>query len=76
LEIIVSKNADKKHLNQIDKIIIYFKEKYLKSYDLNKKLAGLEVMPSLIYGLKNFPEGIAKFAELIVRAILDCLDDN
>jgi vacuole morphology and inheritance protein 14 len=33
-------------------------------------------MPSLINGLKNFPEGLSKFAEVIVRGILDCLDDN
>lgn len=33
-------------------------------------------MPSLIYGLKNCPEGIAKFAQPIVTATLDCLGDG
>ena len=41
LEIIVSKNADRKHLGQIEKIVQLFIDKYLKNYDLNKKLAGL-----------------------------------
>lgn len=35
------KNADKKHLAQIEKIINFFKEKYVKSFDLSKKIAGL-----------------------------------
>lgn len=76
IEIIVSKNADKRHLNQIDKIVAFFRDKYLKSYDINRKIAGLETMPSLIYGLKNCPEGIAKFAQPIVTATLDCLGDG
>jgi hypothetical protein len=76
VEIIVSKNADKRHLNQIDKIVAFFRDKYLKSYDLTRKIAGLEIMPSLVNGLKNCPEGIAKFAQPIVAATLDCLNDG
>lgn len=31
-------------------------------------------MPSVINGLKNCPEGVTKFAQPIVVAILDCLN--
>lgn len=31
------------------------KDKYIKSIDLNKKIAGLEAMPGIINGLKNCP---------------------
>ena len=54
----------------------FFRDKYLKSYDINRKIAGLETMPSLIYGLKNCPEGIVKFAQPIVTATLECLGDG
>ncbi len=76
IEIIVSKNADRKHLGQIDKLIQLFTEKYLKSYDLYKKISGLEVMPSIINGLNNFPEGISRFSIIIVNSILDCFTDG
>jgi hypothetical protein len=76
IEIIVSKNADRKHLGQIDKIVQLFIEKYLNSYDIYKKIAGLEVMPSIIKGLNNFPEGISRFSLLIITAILDLLNDG
>lgn len=33
-------------------------------------------MPSLINGLKNCPEGVAKFALPIVNVTLDCLNDT
>lgn len=33
-------------------------------------------MPSLVSGLKNCPQGINKFAQTIVVAILDCLNDG
>lgn len=55
VEIIVSKNAERRRLDQIDKILAFFRDKYLKSYDLTRKIAGLEIMPSLINGLKNCP---------------------
>lgn len=76
VEIIVSKNADKRRLDQIDKILAFFRDKYLKSYDLTRKIAGLEIMPSLVNGLKNCPEGVGKFALPIVMATLDCLNDG
>lgn len=41
VEIIVSKNAERRRLDQIDKILAFFKQKYLKSYDLTRKIAGL-----------------------------------
>jgi hypothetical protein len=76
VEIIVSKNAERRRLDQIDKILAFFRDKYLKSYDLTRKIAGLEIMPSLINGLKNCPEGVTKFALPIVTSILDCLNDG
>lgn len=63
-------------MGQIDKIIQLFTEKYLKSYDINKKTSGLEVMPSIVNGLSHFAEGLARFSLAIVSSILDCLNDS
>lgn len=60
----------------IEKIIIFFREKYVRSFDLSKKIAGLEALPSIINGIQNFPEGVSKFAHVIVTAILDCLNES
>ena len=61
MEIIVRRNADKKNYSQIDKIINFFKEKYIKSTDLVKKRAGIESLPSIVNGYKNYNDCINKF---------------
>ena len=33
-------------------------------------------MPSIINGLKNFPEGTSKFAPIVVSATLGCLNES
>lgn len=38
---------------QIEKIINYFRDRYIKTSDLNKKRSGLEAQPYIINGIKN-----------------------
>lgn len=70
------RNADKKNYNQIDKIINFFKEKYVKSNDPNKKRPGIECLPSIVMGYKNYNDCINKFTESIIKILLSCLNDS
>ena len=70
------RNADKKNYSQIDKIINFFKEKYIKSNDLVKKRAGIESLPSIINGYKNYDDCITKFTETIIKILLATLNDS
>jgi hypothetical protein len=45
----------------LEKIINFFKEKYVKSNDVAKRKAGIESLPSIVNGYKNYNDCITKF---------------
>ena len=73
LEIIIRKNTVKKHYQQIEKMILFFRDKYVKSSDFNKKKSGLEALPFIINGIKINNEAVEKLGGIIIDIILDLL---
>lgn len=66
----------KKNYAQIEKFIVFFKEKYVMASDCNKKKAGLQALSAITFGIKASSEAVDKLAEPIVDIILETLNEQ
>ena len=46
----------------------------MRANDLNKKKSGLEALPYIINGVKNYTEAVDKLASLVIDIILESLN--
>lgn len=60
----------------IQLIIDLFRQKYIKSSDLNRKIVGLESMVTILNAIQYNKNIQAKFESVIIGNILQCLMDN
>jgi hypothetical protein len=56
LQAIITRNLDKKNLPQVEKILTYFQDNYLKSAIVANKKIGIEVFVFIVNGFKDHDE--------------------
>jgi vacuole morphology and inheritance protein 14 len=76
LQAIITRNLDKKNLLQIEKILTYFQDNYLKSSTVANKKIGIEVFVFIVNGFKNHNEEAARLIYRIVLPIVECFNDT
>jgi len=76
LQAIVAKNLDKKNLVQIEKILNFFQDNYLRSATVANKKTGIEVFVSIVNGFKNHSEEAARLVHRMVLPIVECFNDT
>lgn len=76
LERVIFIEAERSSSETVQNIAELFRQKYLKSSDINRKVIGLQVMMTILSTIQNNPKIAAKCEQPIVAIILECLIDN
>ncbi len=76
LERVIFIEAERSSEETVQNIAELFRQKYIKSSDINRKAIGLQVMMTILTTIQNNSKVAAKCEQPIVATILECLIDN